>query len=974
MLRRDQAKGFDRLEPEGFYDAIQAYGLPASIVDFDRSAQADVPYRVKTFYGFTSRFVVSGVTKQGGPLSPLKCTLTSSLGNHWLADTLRESADIVTVRTVQNTLRAPHLPADRLTLPVCMVEAMDDSLVITHSLPSCLLTTEMAERFQSAYGASTNWDKSALFVQNVDNLPSHIQVNSVHPVDQSILVPKQLSVVHSHVELLRVAVNDPGKQAQLLEQLILTTDLPPLRRRMPMTLIRRVISQRIISRVRPRLAFQPISDQDATRLDHILAKRVHEHLRGVFPFNSLLLTLPLNMWGFEWPSIARLNRTVAVSGMLRDLNHHVPSFRNMALITMADWTCLLNSCRFPLRPRPQSTMCLRSASLPFAWRLAQDTITMLGISVRSTDLSFFSGGDVALSHIHRMLDTDHPQSLSHRVITNLASAGITLLKHVAQNPLTPHPILQQHLPLQPSRPPFTHANASLACRWPEIAAWVSSLSVSQLVCAFLGFHHGGQRILKRKRRDGVDEGREPVSGVDCPSGVTAAELAELAIPRLLRMRLAEQTIRALVSSSPQPCLDMPSTSNISATDASMIPPSPTFRQQRSVTMSFASTEAAATLTLDAYGSSAFVYLGEVYALIVDILSHYASAADRQPSQSHSILTDYLSSTRIIHSALSTTQSPHVWSSLPGRSLYRWILYLLRHRPPNVPLPVITHTPAHTTSQSTPARANAHVDYLASSSQRLPLRPPPAPLPTFFMDTFMLYSENDKYIESSISKYLDAALTSHVFSAPDFRPATTLLLPLYDEHPPPAHPYMRASSAYSTMVQLYARSSQLDTRYTRFLRFGDVSPLCPFGCGVVDTIHHIFVECPRYHHMRHQASTSAAHHASTILNNADVPLAVVTRYTRVAHTLFRDSPRWPLAHSRFYWGLLPKLPRVNPITPSAAHDRIVHRIANAWHTEAIRLTGRIWGDYKRGTRPVTDQQFQRKEKPITIPPFLSHLRV
>ncbi|KAF9027241.1 hypothetical protein BDZ89DRAFT_883338, partial [Hymenopellis radicata] len=159
---RDQAKGFDRLEPEGFYDAIHAYGLPNSIADFDRSAQDNVPYRVKTFYGLTPEFVISGVTKQGGPLSPLKCTLTSSLGNHWLADALRGVGDIVTLRTVQSRLGAPHLPADHIVLPVCMVEAMDDSIIITRSLPSCLTTTEMAERFQSAYGASTNWDKSAL--------------------------------------------------------------------------------------------------------------------------------------------------------------------------------------------------------------------------------------------------------------------------------------------------------------------------------------------------------------------------------------------------------------------------------------------------------------------------------------------------------------------------------------------------------------------------------------------------------------------------------------------------------------------------------------------------------------------------------------------------------------------------------------------------------------------------------------------
>ncbi|KAK0458012.1 uncharacterized protein EV420DRAFT_1270768, partial [Desarmillaria tabescens] len=42
IVRRDQKKGFDRLEPQGFYDAIRAYGLPSSIIDFDISAQSDV--------------------------------------------------------------------------------------------------------------------------------------------------------------------------------------------------------------------------------------------------------------------------------------------------------------------------------------------------------------------------------------------------------------------------------------------------------------------------------------------------------------------------------------------------------------------------------------------------------------------------------------------------------------------------------------------------------------------------------------------------------------------------------------------------------------------------------------------------------------------------------------------------------------------------------------------------------------------
>jgi hypothetical protein len=86
ILQRDQKKGFDMLEPQGFYDALTAYTLPSAIADLDRSAQSNVPYRVKTAFGFTSSFSVHGVTKQGGSLSPLKCTLTTSLCNRWLQD------------------------------------------------------------------------------------------------------------------------------------------------------------------------------------------------------------------------------------------------------------------------------------------------------------------------------------------------------------------------------------------------------------------------------------------------------------------------------------------------------------------------------------------------------------------------------------------------------------------------------------------------------------------------------------------------------------------------------------------------------------------------------------------------------------------------------------------------------------------------------------------------------------------------
>ncbi|KAL4075042.1 hypothetical protein V8B97DRAFT_1949170 [Scleroderma yunnanense] len=69
LLRRDEMKGFDRFEPQSFYDAMTAYGHPASIKKFDRSAQFDAPFFIWTADGFLDPHVISGVTKQSGPLS-----------------------------------------------------------------------------------------------------------------------------------------------------------------------------------------------------------------------------------------------------------------------------------------------------------------------------------------------------------------------------------------------------------------------------------------------------------------------------------------------------------------------------------------------------------------------------------------------------------------------------------------------------------------------------------------------------------------------------------------------------------------------------------------------------------------------------------------------------------------------------------------------------------------------------------------
>src|ERR1700683_2517989 len=98
-LQRDQMKGFDYLHPQGFYDAIIAYGLPLEIIKLDRAAQRETKVFIRTTYGTTGLIVLNGVTKQGGPLSPLKSTMTTSLGHHYLNDLARNSPDMLIIKS-----------------------------------------------------------------------------------------------------------------------------------------------------------------------------------------------------------------------------------------------------------------------------------------------------------------------------------------------------------------------------------------------------------------------------------------------------------------------------------------------------------------------------------------------------------------------------------------------------------------------------------------------------------------------------------------------------------------------------------------------------------------------------------------------------------------------------------------------------------------------------------------------------------
>ena len=92
-------KGFDYLAPEGFYDAISAYILPDAITDIDKAAQTNTKVFIRTAHGLTEPIIVSGVDKQGSPISPLKSMLTTSMGHRYLDDVANKTPGALTITT-----------------------------------------------------------------------------------------------------------------------------------------------------------------------------------------------------------------------------------------------------------------------------------------------------------------------------------------------------------------------------------------------------------------------------------------------------------------------------------------------------------------------------------------------------------------------------------------------------------------------------------------------------------------------------------------------------------------------------------------------------------------------------------------------------------------------------------------------------------------------------------------------------------
>jgi hypothetical protein len=147
---------------------------------------------------------------------------------------------------------------------------------------------------------------------------------------------------------------------------------------------------------------------------------------------------------------------------------------------------------------------------------------------------------------------------------------------------------------------------------------------------------------------------------------------------------------------------------------------------------------------------------------------------------------------------------------------------------------------------------------------------------------------DGWIESNIQYFTDHYLARETSTQLLIGRQQRMATIFYDQTTPPSYPYLCATSAYSALVQLYARSGQLGVADRLHRRNKIISNYCRFGCGEVEDEHHIFVSCKRYKEWRSQSASYVYEKTKRKLDEAKLEDADSTLILEAAKSLFSDN--------------------------------------------------------------------------------------
>ena len=409
--------------------------------------------------------------------------------------------------------------------------------------------------------------------------------------------------------------------------------------------------------------------------------------------------------------------------------------------------------------------------------------------------------------------------------------------------------------------------------------------------------------------------------------------SDLLIPRSQRCDNAENYITALAQTCKFTSSNCDHKNSTWATDGSMIPAASGISNRKFIT---AAITGPMTLILKVIGRNASILQGEQMGLLAALI-----LAESSPQ----IYTDHMNSTTLIDDSRTAITQECRLHTMNGRSYYRWIPDLTLRKSAT-----ITYTKAHTDDASLPASLNREADHYASSAQKIISSIPIAPIPTFFMDPYTFHRKSDGWIESNLRHFVDHFSANETANKLALMPKHRMSTWLYDPNPPPPWIYTKASSAYTALVQLYARSGQLATAHGMCQKKVLTCQTCRFGCPNTENPHHIFVDCHRYSEMRTKALDPLIKGVETRLDDAGVNPPDQTRIMNTVKHIFSDSKDvWPLQSSMYYLGQIPKVePLLSPTSTTSAvnRSRLIHNLATDMHLTSARLASRIYGDMQR----------------------------
>ena len=120
---------------------------------------------------------------------------------------------------------------------------------------------------------------------------------------------------------------------------------------------------------------------------------------------------------------------------------------------------------------------------------------------------------------------------------------------------------------------------------------------------------------------------------------------------------------------------------------------------------------------------------------------------------------------------------------------------------------------------------------------------PPPTFKFYMNEYICFGDGDGFIESNIPYFIDTYSAISIARDLALQHGHRMSMFEFDTTSPPPHPYLKAVSAHSAAVQLYARSGQLATAEVLHSRGKASEKLCPFGCNRIGNMNHLSFTVP-----------------------------------------------------------------------------------------------------------------------------------